>query len=128
MILLDASIIIDALRAKDVAFLAQMKSADGAVCGVTRAEILGGACSPQDRLSLLTILDGFKQVAIPQAMWDDIGNIRAELRANGITVPLADVVLSAVAISLDIEVWARDADFLNMQKVLTTLKLYRENP
>ncbi len=45
MILLDASTIIDALRAKDITFLAQMKSADGAVCGITRAEILGGAQS-----------------------------------------------------------------------------------
>ncbi len=60
-------------------------------------------------------------------MWNDIGNIQAELRSNGVTVPLADVVLSAVTMSLDVEIWTRDTDFINMQKVLTALKLYHEN-
>jgi hypothetical protein len=37
MTLLDASIIIDALRAKDIQLMRQMHSVGGAVCGVTRA-------------------------------------------------------------------------------------------
>jgi predicted nucleic acid-binding protein len=128
MTLLDASVIIDGLRAKDMALLGEMNGVDGAVCGVTRAEILSGARGTNDRAKLVTILDGFQQVALAEAMWDEIGGVQAQLRAGGVTVPLVDAVLATVAISLDVEVWARDAHFNDMQRVLPALKLYRENP
>lgn len=105
MTLLDASIIIDGLRAKDMRLLEQMRSVGGAVCGVTRAEILSGARGYDDRQRLLTILDGFQQVAIPASLWDDVGGIQAQLRAGALTVPLADAILATVAIMLDVDVW-----------------------
>jgi hypothetical protein len=39
---------------------------------------------------------------------------------------LADAVLAVIAMSLEMDVWARDADFNNIQRVLTTLKLYQQ--
>jgi predicted nucleic acid-binding protein len=128
MKLLDASVIIDGLRAKDMALLGQMNAVDGAICGVTRAEIIGGARGTKDRAKLVTILDGFMQVALAEAMWDEIGDVQAQLRAGGITVPLVDAVLATVAISLDVEIWARDAHFNDIQRILPTLKLFQENP
>jgi predicted nucleic acid-binding protein len=53
MTLLDASIIIDVLRAKDVQLLRELVAVGGAVCGVTRAEILAGARGSKDRASFL---------------------------------------------------------------------------
>jgi predicted nucleic acid-binding protein len=88
MTLLDASLLIDFLRTKDLLLLAQINSGGGAVCGVTRAEILSGARSTMDREKLITILDGFQQVSMPDPMWDDVGNVQAQLRTNGITIPL----------------------------------------
>ena len=128
MTLLDASIIVDALRAKDLQLMGQMNSVGGPVCGVTRAEIFAGARGPKDRAKLLTILDGFQQVSIPDAMWDEVGDVQAQLRAGGVTVPLADAVLTTVALALDVELWARDTDFNHIQPILPALKLYRENP
>jgi predicted nucleic acid-binding protein len=127
MTLLDASVIVDALRSKDLDLLNKMKAADGAVCGVSRAEVLSGARGPRDRERLLTILDGFAQVDILSSLWDKVGEILAELRAAGVTVPLADAVVLAVAISIDVELWARDAHFELAQKILPTLRLYRES-
>jgi predicted nucleic acid-binding protein len=126
VILLDASIIIAALRARDLQLLGQMKSLGGAICGVTRAEILSGARNQQDQMRLLTILDGFQQITIPDAIWDDVGSIQSQLRVGGVTVALADAVLTAVALALDVEIWTRDADFENVQRILPALKLYRE--
>jgi predicted nucleic acid-binding protein len=126
--LLDASIIIDVLRAKDMRRLAQLKSLGGAVCGVTRAEILSGVRTAPDRLRLLAILDGFQQVAIPDAMWDEVGFLQSQLRANGITVALADAVLTVVALTLNDKIWSRDVDFQNVQRVVPALKLFREGP
>lgn len=128
MTLLDASIIIDCLRTKDLQLLAKMKSVGGAVCGVTRAEILSGARGPRDRMRLITILDGFQQVAIPEPMWDEVGAVQSQLRASGVTVPLADAVLTTIALAIGEEVWARDVHFPNIQQVLPALKLYRESP
>jgi predicted nucleic acid-binding protein len=128
MTLLDASIVIEALRAHDVHLMGRMNSVGGSVCGVTRAEILSGARGVKDRTKLLTILDGFQQVEIPDALWDDIGDLLATLRASGVTVPIADAVLATIAMKLDVEIWTRDTDFANMQRVSPALKLYRESP
>lgn len=103
-------------------------SLPAAPSAVSRAEILCGARGLNDRTALCTILAGFQQIAIPESLWDAVGNILSDLRTNGVTVPLADAVLGAVAISLDVEIWAHDTDFNHMQGVLPALKLYRENP
>ena len=125
---LDASIIIDGLRAKDMRLFGEMKSVGGAVCGVTRAEVLSGARDTEDREKLLTILDGFQQVTLPDSLWNEVGEILSNLRRSGLAVPLADAVLTTVSISLGIEVWARDAHFQAIQQRIPALKLYRETP
>jgi predicted nucleic acid-binding protein len=127
MTLLDASLIIDCLRTKDLQLLAKMISAGGAICGVTRAEILSGARGLRDRARLVTVLDGFQQVGIPEPMWDEACDVLSQLRAKGVTVPLADAVLATIALALDEELWARDIHFSNIRQVLPALKLYRES-
>lgn len=128
MILLDASIIIDGIRAKELQLLEQMVQLSGAVCGVTRAEILSGTRVKKDHQKLLTILDGFQQVLIPESLWDAVGETQAHLRSKGLTVPMADAILATISIRLDIEVWARDSHFPAMKKLLPALKLYEEAP
>jgi predicted nucleic acid-binding protein len=128
MILLDASIIIDGLRAKDAHLINQLIAIGGAISGPTRAEVLSGARSANDRTRLLTVLDAFQQVSIPDAIWDTVGDLQSQLRLSGVTVPLVDAVLAAVALSLNVEIWARDADFYHLQRVIPALKLYAESP
>jgi predicted nucleic acid-binding protein len=127
MTLLDASVIADALRAKDLHLMAKMKEVRGAICGVSRAEVLSGARGPRDRDRLRTILDGFLQISISNDLWDEVGALQAELRAGGVTVPLADAVVAGLAQSMDMEIWARDAHFRLAQQILPALKLYRES-
>jgi predicted nucleic acid-binding protein len=128
MTLLDASLLIDFLRTKDLHLLAQMNSVGGAICGVTRAEILSGSQSAGDRAKLVTILDGFQQTVITQAMWDEVGDVQSRLRANGITIPLADAVLTTIGLSLDVEVWARDVHYKSAQQVFPAIRLFQESP
>jgi predicted nucleic acid-binding protein len=77
-------------------------------------------------LDASTIVDALR--ATPEAIWDKVGDVLAQLRGGGVTVPLADALLCALALELGVEVWARDSDFRNMQRILPTLKLYREKP
>lgn len=126
MILVDSGELIDFLRTKDAKLAALFRSLPVAVCGVTRAEILCGARSSTDRQRLVVFFGPFQQVSIVDSFWDSLGDYLAALRANGITVPLADAIIATVGIENNIKVWARDPHFALMQKVLTHLRLFQE--
>jgi predicted nucleic acid-binding protein len=57
-----------------------------------------------------------------------VGDNLAVLRAAGVTVPFTDAALATLALSLDIELWARDKHFPVIRKVLPQLKLFPEPP
>ncbi len=127
MILVDASVIIEYLRSQDPKLLSVLQSNGAAICGVTRAEVLAGSRNPKQRQRLVALLDSLNQIALDDAIWDGVGDHLATLRASGITVPFPDAVLSALAIFMDIELWARDQHFPLIQRVFRTLKLFQES-
>jgi hypothetical protein len=128
VILVDASVIIDYDRKKDAKLGQLLLSQFSAICGVTRAELLHGARLPAERSQLIGLLNSFVQIPIPDSLWDDVGDHLAILRHNGLTVPFQDAVVVTVGISLDIDVWARDAHFPRMQQHLPALRLFVEPP
>jgi predicted nucleic acid-binding protein len=100
----------------------------GAVCGITRAEVLHGVRTPAERHNALTLLNTLVQLPIPDALWDAVGDNLAALRAAGVTVPFPDVVLATLAIANNIELWTRDKHFAFIQGVLPALRLFQEPP
>ena len=128
MILVDTSVIIDYSRGKDAKLMALLPTVSPAVCGVIRAELLCGARNAAHRANLLTLLATFHQIPIPESIWEEVGDHLAALRMAGVTVPFADVVIATVAIANGIELWARDAQFALIQRVLPALKLFQETP
>jgi predicted nucleic acid-binding protein len=107
MILVDTSVIIGYLKKPDPKVLSLFQAHQAAVCGITRAEVLHGARNPADRQRLLTQLNIFAQVAIPDSIWDAVGDALAAFRASGLTVPFPDAVLACVAIAYGMEFWTR---------------------
>ena len=128
MILADTSIVVALLRTRDPRLRGLVVAHDGAVCGVTRAEILHGTRDAKHRQQLLTALSLFQHVPIPDSLWDSVGDHLAALRAAGVTIPFADAILAAVAIANNIELWSHDAHFALVQRVLTQLQLFQEPP
>jgi predicted nucleic acid-binding protein len=128
MILLDTSIMIAQLCAADIRLLSLFKRHRGAVCGVTRAEVLYGVRSPADKVRFLNALDALPQTAIPETLWDEVGLNLAHLRTNGRPMPITDVVVASLAMYLDVELWARDQHFPAMQLLLPRLRLFPEPP
>src|SRR4051794_119938 len=108
MILVDSTVLIDYFRNKDKQLLALMKRQGGAVCGIVRAEILHGARDARHRGRLRAALNALHHIAIPETLWDLVGDHLAALRAAGVTVPFTDAALATLALSFDIELWARD--------------------
>jgi predicted nucleic acid-binding protein len=128
VILVDTTVVIDYTRGKDAKLVALLPTLSVAVCGVVRAELLSGARDPRHRAMLATMLATFRDIPIPEPLWDRVGDNLALLRASGITVPLSDVVIATVGIENNIEIWSRDPHFPLMQKALPLLKLFQEPP
>ena len=128
MILVDTSVLIDALRKADSKLQQLFIMHGAAICGVIRAEILYGARDSAHYGKLVSALASFPQVPIPEAYWDFIGRNLYLLRTSGVTVPYQDVVIATVAIQNDLELWTRDGQFLLIRNVLPGLKLFQEPP
>lgn len=128
MILVDSSVMIDALRKPDPKLQNLFNSLRPAVCGIVVAEVLHGARDAIDYSKLVAALAGFPQVAMPDPIWEPVGRNLWTLRSKGVSVPFQDVVIATVAIENDIELWTRDAQFQMIQAVLSALKLFQEPP
>jgi predicted nucleic acid-binding protein len=128
MILADTSVVIEFLRTGNAKLRGLVVSTPAAICGVTRAEVLHGARDSAHRQKLVTALDLFQQVSMPEPLWDRVGDHLAALRSSGVTVPLADVVIATIAIENHLELWTRDAQFAHIQNVILHLKLFQEPP
>ncbi|MCI0703639.1 MAG: PIN domain-containing protein [Planctomycetia bacterium] len=128
MILVDTSVLIDYLRTGDPKIDGLFRTLPVAVCGITSAELLHGVRSSAERTRILTILAAFTQVAIPDSIWNDVGDNLNALRAGGVTIPFADAVIATVAITNDVELWTRDNHFAHVQRILPALKLFVEPP
>jgi predicted nucleic acid-binding protein len=127
MILTDSNVLIDYSR-KEAKLLRLFPQLQLAVCGVVRAEVLAGSRSAVERAKHIGILDSLAQVSTSESVWDAVGDYAAALRAGGLAVPFADVVVAAVAIANGLELWTRDNHFKLIQPFLPALKLFQEPP
>jgi predicted nucleic acid-binding protein len=128
LILIDTTIVVQLLRSRDAGLAALLKTNDAAICGVTRAEVLHGARGSAERSAFIAARDGLQQVEIPYVLWDQVGEYLAVLRSAGFTVPLADMVIAALAIHQNVELWSRDQRFQMIQGILPVLKLFQAPP
>jgi predicted nucleic acid-binding protein len=76
----------------------------------------------------MTILGTLGHIALPETIWDAVGEHLRILRGSGVTVPFPDAVIATAAISNNVELWTRDAHFTQMQRVLPLLRLFIEPP
>ncbi len=128
MILTDTSVVVVYERAPTPRLRRIAVDNDAAVCGIAVAEMFAGVRTPSDEVRCRTALADFRIVPIPEALWETVGRNQARLRANGVTVPVMDTVVAALAVALNLELWAYDAHFALMQRVLPALKLFQEPP
>jgi predicted nucleic acid-binding protein len=128
MILVDTSVLIEFLRTKDRRLAQHFQTLAVASCGVIRAEILAGARSAADRHRLTVFLSPFHQIATPESIWETVGDNLAILAAQGLTVPLTDMLIATVAVNNNLELWQRDRHFSDIQRILPTLRLFQEPP
>jgi predicted nucleic acid-binding protein len=126
MMLIDTSVLIDYLRAPTDRVLRLLEENEAAICGVTRAEVLAGARNPADLQRIASSLDVLDQMAIAEELWNVLGKNLSVLRAAGLAVPFADAMIATLAIENGLELWTRDTHFVQIQGILTNLRLFQE--
>jgi predicted nucleic acid-binding protein len=127
MILVDTSVLIDALKGKDTRLPLMFAAHPAAICGVTVAEVLHGARDADDFKKLEAALAKFPKIAVDDSIWQPLTHNLFLLRTHGVAVPFQDTLLATVALQNDIELWTRDKQFQHIQKVLPALKLFEES-
>lgn len=114
-VIVDTSAWIDFLRgtrSRDAGEVESLIRSDRAVtCGIIEAELLAGVRARREHDALKESLGGLVYVEVTRADWARTGELAAQLRARGKTIPLSDLLVAALALANDCRVLTRDNHF-----------------
>lgn len=128
-ILIDTSAWVDFFRgnSKNADILQQLIETEKAcICGVIIYELMQGAKSTAEASRLSELLTSLPYFEMNPALWVKAGEISAELRAKGLSLPMSDIIIGVIALHNGLEVFTSDNHFASIPGI----KLYeqRESP
>lgn len=82
-----------------------------ALVGVVLAELIQGCRTPREADTIVSMLSGLCLLETTFSSWRRAGELSYSLRRKGITLPLTDLIIGALAIEHDCRVYARDPHF-----------------
>jgi predicted nucleic acid-binding protein len=82
-----------------------------ALVGVVLAELLQGCRIQSERTTLSDALLALQYFEVTQTIWSHTGDLSAHLLRRGVTLPLSDLLIAALAIEHDCQVYSLDAHF-----------------
>jgi hypothetical protein len=91
-----------------------------ALVGVVLAELLQGCRTPSERDTLSNALLALPYYEVTQSTWSQTGDLSAHLLRRGVTLPLSDLIIAALAIEWDCRIYSLDTHF----KKIPGLHLY----
>ncbi len=125
MILADTSVWIDFLRGTSSTATDELDDRlaghDVLMCGPVASELLTGVTA-SERMRLWEIFAAMEWADIARTEWFVAGDLRAELRQQGIQVSLPDVLIATAAVNRA-TVWTRDRHFERIATVLEALQV-----
>ncbi len=115
MILIDSSVWIPSLRRRSSRERAEvdllLERDEVATTDVVVAEVLQGAKSQDDYLRLADKLEALHFFHADESCWQRAMEMAFQLRRRGMTTALSDLLVAAVALQNDLQVYANDSDF-----------------
>ena len=84
------------------------------------AELLQGCRTPSERDTLSNALLALPYYEVTQSTWSQTGDLSAHLLRRGVTLPLSDLIIAALAIERDCRIYSLDTHF----KKIPGLHLY----
>ena len=88
------------------------------ICGVVTYELIQGAKSAEESSYLSGVLSALPYIEMTSDLWTKAGSISAGLRAKGITLPMSDLVIGAIAVEHNIEILTLDTHFASIPGVI----------
>ncbi len=86
-------------------------------CGIVQAELLAGIRDESERERLRQGMTGIEYVETTRSTWTKAGNLAAGLRVRGLTLPLSDLVLAAIAVENGFLILSADRHFTRIPGV-----------
>lgn len=90
-------------------------------CGVVIFELLQGIRSEAERSKILDTLSNLEYAEMSQSLWQKSATIAASLKKKGVTLPLSDIFISAIALEYNLSVFTLDKHFGQ----ITGVKIYK---
>jgi hypothetical protein len=119
-IIVDTSIWIEYFKNKsDVVEFIERRIMDNIIfmVGPVISELLQGVRTDREYEKLVNCIDAIPYIEVKFEDWKKAGNISFNLRSKGITIPLTDIIISAIAINNKAEVYTRDKHFNDIPEV-----------
>lgn len=88
-----------------------IRAEQAALVGVVLAELLQGCRTPKEADTVLSKLAGLRFLETNFTTWKRTGELSASLRRKGITLPLSDLIIAALALEHHCQVYALDPHF-----------------
>ena len=103
LVLIDTSVWIqaDSLKANSEVkskVLLLLNEDRAAVCGIVTAELLRGAKTPANYEELKIDLESIHYLNTPEDIWLKAARMSFDLRKNGLSIPLTDILIACIAI------------------------------
>ncbi len=98
-----------------------VRAQQAVLVGVVLAELLQGCRSVKEADSILSNLAGLRFLTDSFTSWRHAGELSASLRRKGITIPLSDLVMAALALEHGCQIYSLDPHF----KQIPGLSLYK---
>jgi len=113
-VIVDTSVLIDFLKGENpvsntVARLLEKKRI--VITGIIIAELLQGIKNPKEENIISELLTGLTILEANTALWIQAGKLSAALRRKGVSLPLTDVAVAALAIENNLSVFTLDKHF-----------------
>src|SRR5262249_28520218 len=89
--------------------------------GVVLAELIQGCRTAKEAVATASSLAGLPFIETAFATWRRAGELSFGLRRKGVTLPLSDLVIAALALEHQLEIYTSDPHF----KAVPGLTLYR---
>ncbi len=114
-VLIDTSIWVEYFHGRDHQLVELVKdlitTQRAVMCGVVLSELLAGVGVRKDRDTLKHTLDALEYAEVSRATWILAGEMSSNLRRQGIRVPLTDLIVAALALGNDYELFTLDSHF-----------------
>ena len=88
-----------------------IRTEQAALVGVVLAELLQGCRTPKEGDTILSKLAGLRFLETNFSTWKRTGELSASLRRKGITLPLSDLIIAAIAFEHHCQIYALDPHF-----------------